>query len=268
MKLTAAERFSRSEIAELLARYEGLHILPSIGTTTSIVGTIAFRAEGRATPLIEDSYEVRIEVPENVPERMALVWETAGRIPATFHRLDNRALCLGSRVRLRLQMAGSSSVLRFVERCLIPYLYGYSHYERTGVMPFGELHHGELGSLQDLAGLLQVELADAAPYCVLASMQRRRANKQPCPCHSGRRLGRCHNRKVNTLRQRVGRVFLRREMLVIAAAIREARVQKAATPPARTLDWRDVLRDITSRPALPTWAMPIGQSQSVLSPTP
>jgi hypothetical protein len=88
MKLTAAERFSRSEIAELLARYEGLHILPSIGTTTSIVGTIAFRAEGRATPLIEDSYEVRIEVPENVPERMALVWETAGRIPATFHRLD------------------------------------------------------------------------------------------------------------------------------------------------------------------------------------
>lgn len=268
MKQTAAERVRRSEIAELLERYDGLRILPSVETTTCIVGTIGFRAEGRAAPLIEDSYEVRLEVPDNFPERMALVWETAGRIPSTFHHLDNQALCLGSRVRLRLQMVGSTSVLRFVERCLIPYLYGYSHYARTGVMPFGELHHGELGSLQDLAGLLQVELAEAIPYCVLASMPRRRANKQPCPCRSGRKLGRCHNRKVNALRELVGRVFLRREMRVITTALRDARAQKAAAPPARTRDWRDVLRDATSRPALPTWAMPIGQSQLVASPTP
>lgn len=122
--------------------------------------------------------------------------------------------------------------------------------------------------MQDLAGLLQVELAEAIPYCVLASMPRRRANKQPCPCRSGRKLGRCHNRKVNALRELVGRVFLRREMRVITTALRDARAQKAAAPPARTRDWRDVLRDATSRPALPTWAMPIGQSQLVASPTP
>ena len=85
---------------------------------------------------------------------MALTWETGGRIPPTYHKLDNGALCLGSRVRLRLQTAGSPSVLRFVERCLIPYLYGYSHFSKTGKMPFGELDHGEIGSLQDLASLL------------------------------------------------------------------------------------------------------------------
>ena len=70
------------------------------------------------------------------------------------------------------------------------------------------------------------------------------------------------------LRERVGRVFLRREMHVITTALRDACAQKAAAPPARTLDWCDVLRDVTSRPALPTLAMPIGQSQSVSSPTP
>ena len=31
---------------------------------------------------------------------------------------------------------------------------------------------------------------DALPFCLLASMLRRRANKRPCPCGSGRRLGR------------------------------------------------------------------------------
>lgn len=228
--MTAAERFRKSEIAELLARYERLHLLPSSEMTTCVAGTLAFRAEGRSTPMIEDSYDVRIEVPDEFPERLALVWETGGRIPATHHKLDNDALCLGSRVRLRLQMAGSSSILRFVERCVIPYLYGYSHFSKTGAMPFGELHHGELGSLQDLASLLGMEMESAIPYCMLATMKRRRANKRPCPCGSGRRLGRCHNRKVNVLRNRVGRLVLVSEMQTIAAAFREASSRKVRAP--------------------------------------
>ena len=245
MKETAAERLSCSEIAELLTRYEGLRLLPAAGPTQCIAGTLTFRAEGRRAPMIEDSFEVRIEVPDQFPESMALVWETAGRIPLSYHHLDNQALCLGSRVRLHLEMAGSPSVLRFVERCLIPYLYGYSHFSATGAMPFGELHHGELGSLQDLAGLLGTKMDDALPFCLLASMLRRRANKRPCPCGSGRRLGRCHNRRVNALRDRVGRAFLGTEMVMIVRALREAATHKNATlPPSRTQDWRRTLWDV------------------------
>lgn len=261
MKVTAAERFRRSEITELLERYDGLRLVPSNGMTTCIAGTLTFRAEGRITPTIEDSYDVRIEVPDEFPERMALVWETGGRIPATYHKLDNAALCLGSRIRLRLQMAGSSSVLRFVERCVIPYLFGYSYFSKTGKMPFGELHHGELGSLQDLASLLGMEMGSAIPYCVLATVKRRRANKQPCPCGSGRRLGRCHNRRVNVLRDRVGRLILVDEMQTIAAAFRETSSRKtAATRPAKSLggeSLRAALREIAKAPIVPLWVMPI-----------
>ena len=109
---------------------------------------------GKKTEVIEDGYNVRIESPENFPEQLALTWETGGRIPPDYHKLTNGALCLGSRVGLRLQMGGSPSLLRFVERCVIPYLYGYSYSVKHGAPPFGELAHGELGSLQDLAGLL------------------------------------------------------------------------------------------------------------------
>lgn len=260
MKETAAERFRRSEIVELLARHHGLRLLPSVGTTMRIAGMVTFRAEGRATPTIEDSYEVRIEVPDRFPEQMLLVWEVGGRIPTTYHKLDNDALCLGSRIRLRLMTAGSPSILRFIERCLIPYLYGYSHFSKTGVMPFGELHHGELGSLQDLASLLGMEMHAAVPYCFLAAIPRRRANKRPCPCGSKRRLGRCHNRKVNMLRDRIGRVVLRKEMLTIAAAARKASSQKrAASPPTHytgTRSWRDVIRDIANKAALSPKTVP------------
>jgi hypothetical protein len=119
-------------LPELLARYKGLRLLPSVAMTTRIAGTLTCRAEGRTTESLKDSYEVRIEEPDDFPERMTLAWETDGRIPATYHKLDNGALCLGSRVRLRLRMAGSPSVLRFVERYAIPYLYRYSHFSKTG----------------------------------------------------------------------------------------------------------------------------------------
>jgi hypothetical protein len=38
----------------------------------------------------------------------------------------------------------------------------------------------------------------------LAGKKKRIANKLPCPCGSGRRLGRCHNLKVNGLRHQLG----------------------------------------------------------------
>lgn len=220
MTESVAERFGRSEIAELLARYPGLRLVPSGSTTLRVEGTLAFSASSKKTEVIEDGYDVRIEAPENFPEQMALAWETGGRIPPNYHKLTNGALCLGSRVGLRLQMGGAPSLLRFVERCVIPYLYGYSYSLKHGPPPFGELAHGEFGSLQDLARLLGAKDLDLAfRYCVLAATTRRSANRQLCPCGSGRRLGRCHNRKVNALRKRVGRSVLASETRTIGMAL-------------------------------------------------
>jgi len=207
-----------------------------------VEGRLRFCANGKKTEAIEDGYDVRIEAPENFPDRMALAWETAGRIPPTYHKLDNGALCLGSRIGLRLQIGKSPSILRFVERCVIPYLYGYSYSVKHGAPPFGELKHGEFGSLQDLAALLGVEDVNLAfGYCTLAATKRRRANQRPCPCGSGRRLGRCHNRKVNALRERVGRPVLVSEMRTVVRVFRDqspgeasgaAREAVAATKPS------------------------------------
>lgn len=109
-----------------------------------------------------------------------------------------------------------------------------------------------------------MEMGSAIPYCTLATMKRRRANKQLCPCGSGRRLGRCHNRKVNVLRDRVGRLVLVKEMQTIAAAFREASSRKTvATRPARPAggeSLRATLREIAKAPIVPAWVMPIPQA--------
>jgi hypothetical protein len=97
-----------------------------------------------------------------------------------------------------------------VERCVIPYLYGHSYFKRNGVMPFGDLAHGARGLREDLMAIFRTKRENAIPHFVrFGSMKKRIANKQPCPCGGGRRLGRCHNRTVNFLRSRLGRYQFR-----------------------------------------------------------
>jgi hypothetical protein len=175
-----------------------------------VAGALAFCAEGSDKKRIEDEYLVEVSVPESFPERVPIVQETGGRIPSFFHKLDNGALCLGSPTRLRLILRESPSLLHFVERCVVPYLYGYSYFEKHGTLPFGELRHGAAGIRQDFASLLGIDDEDIVDGLVrLAAMRKRHANKQPCPCGSRRRLGRCHHRAVNRLRGGLGRQWFR-----------------------------------------------------------
>jgi hypothetical protein len=45
----------------------------------------------------------------------------------------------------------------------------------------------------------------------LAASEKRKANRHPCPCGSGRRVGKCHNLALNRLRRRLGRSWFRIE---------------------------------------------------------
>ena len=79
-------------------------------------------------------------------------------------------------------------------------------------MPFGELAHGVQGIREYLAELFGSKSSqNAHEFIYLASLQKRRANKLPCPCGSGRRLGRCHHLRVNSLRAQFGRLWFRDE---------------------------------------------------------
>ena len=200
------QRFIRWKLGKLLTKYSGLRLTSTADGSVKIAGALAFVAEAPGKTRIADEYEVELVVPNQFPDRIPVVREIGGRIPRSFHKLNNAELCLGAPTRLQLIVAESPSVLRFVERCVIPYLYGYSHFERHGVMPFGELKHGAEGVREDLASLFGTERAESVGEFVrLTAMRKRHANKQACPCGSGRRLGRCHHRRINTLREQLGR---------------------------------------------------------------
>ena len=195
------------DLVEALVKQPGLAIVPGGHDELVIAGELQVVAAGADASLIEDSYSIEMRIPRSFPARgTPRVFETSGRIPRNYHRLDDRSLCLGAPTRLRLLALSSPRILDFIDKAVIPYLYSRSYFERYGEMPFGELDHGARGLAKDLVAMLRMpEETDVSRLLVSLSTRRRLANKRPCPCKSGRRLGRCHNISVNATRKTLGR---------------------------------------------------------------
>jgi hypothetical protein len=180
--------------------------LPKVNGQLRIKGVLPFKAEADGLERIEDEYLVDIVVPPSFPRDLPAVTETAGRIPRRFHTNPDRSLCLGSPTRQRLALGHSQTLSTFVEQVLIPYLYGFSFRERHNFLPFGELAHDKEGLIEDFANLFgETEDWSVLEMVRLTGLKKRHANKQPCPCGSGRRVGKCHHLRLNALRNQLGR---------------------------------------------------------------
>jgi hypothetical protein len=206
----ASALLARWKVDDLLREQPGLRLAPSRNGAVRLTGTLSFSAEKPGLARIEDSFEVELVVPKNFPRDLPTVTELGGRIPARFHTNSDGGLCLGSPTRQLLAARGTPTLPGFVNKCVIPYLYGFAYHSRNNEMPFGELAHGRRGLLDDFKDLFGVGTDKAATEMVrLAGMKRRAANKLPCPCGSALRLGKCHNRRVNRLRRLLGRTWFR-----------------------------------------------------------
>lgn len=111
----------------------------------------------------------------------------------------------------------------FFEEFVVPYLYCYAYLEKFQTDPWPELDHGVSGLLSDYAAILGgPSRTMCAGYIGLLGLRKRIANKKMCPCSSGRRLGKCHNWKLNAIRSKlreIPRWVFRREAQMLAAEI-------------------------------------------------
>lgn len=199
-------------LAELLRLFPDLSVQPVVNGRMRIAGGLAFSLQYQDLECIADCYSISLEIPEDFPRHLPSARETDGKIPKNFHTYTNGTLCLGSPTRLRLALGDAPTLPRYVKRCVIPYLYAYSYFQRHGVLPFGQLDHGSNGIRNDYANLFGVTSETAAQEMVrLASLRKRHANKHLCPCGSLLRVGRCHHRQINRLRSQLARSWFRRE---------------------------------------------------------
>ena len=203
-------------LSDFLRDYPMMAIRPSAAAHLRLKGRFAFLANHAEEGEIQDSFALQIDVPKAFPKDLPQVTETDGRIPRTgdFHIYSDGTLCLGSPLSVLLKLSKSPTLGGFAENCLVPYLFAISRKLKSGgPLPFGELAHGSKGMLADYVHLFGLKRPEYARYALqLLGMKKRRANKLPCPCGCGLRLGRCKfNLRLREFRSLAGRSWFRRE---------------------------------------------------------
>lgn len=182
-----------------LDRHPGMRLGPIIDNHLVLEGLFRFNAvpvEGR---VISDSFELKILVPKSFPKEIPIIFETGGEIPPhpDYHiNSTDNSLCLGTALRIMMQLEKNSTLLGFSNDFLLPYLYAVSmKLNSGGEFAFGELAHGSQGILQDYGDLLKLDsLSQIKNALILLGTKKRNANKKPCPCGCGRRYGVCNYR--------------------------------------------------------------------------
>lgn len=189
-----ADLITQAGIRQFLLVNPAMALQPSTGDELRIQGLYRFGAAWGGMQVV-DAYELAIEIPARFPKEIPRIEEIGGRIPRRpdFHVNPEGSLCLGSPLRLLVALRQARTLQGFLDTCLVPYLFAVSHrLSHGGNLLFGELPHGRRGELEDcsqLFGLRTPREAIAALHCL--GLRRRVANKRPCPCQCGARLGRC-----------------------------------------------------------------------------
>lgn len=201
-------------IRQFLKDYHGMSLGPSRGPAKVLRGAFAFSAAPKDGRKITDSFQIEITIPATFPRALPTVKETGGKIPrdGEYHVNPNNTLCLGSPLRILRKFSIMPSLVGFAENCLVPYLYAVSNKLQHGEdFSFGELAHGEKGIVEDYMEMFRLRTRLQVDNALLLLGKRRRvANKQPCPCECGRRLGRCPFRlKLNDFRELAPRSWFR-----------------------------------------------------------
>jgi len=190
-----------AHFAELITQYDQLTLAWSDGNQL-VQGLLEFKASYNNIT-IQDSFQVKILIPSDYPDNPPVAKEIAGRIPSVFHS-NHDGLCLAAPIEIRRKFSENSTLLKFVNALLIPYLFAFCYWEEHGVMPFGELSHGSKGIMEYYLEFFKVHSETAVLNLLRALVSGNYKEHQKCPCGSGIIIRFCHAeyfRKLKKIRQ-------------------------------------------------------------------
>jgi len=186
------EEFVR-QLAELIAVHAGLTRVVEEGGWTFVSGSLPFEAAGDGLPAITDSFDIELAIPGDYADTLPRVRDTAGKVDASYeHLYANKSFCLGVPVEERRIFLEQPSLLGFVNRLVIPYLYSYCYWKQHGKYPFGDQPHGNAGIVQHYRGLLNVTDDLAVLTTVSFLLEHGYRGHHACPCGSGKIVRKCH----------------------------------------------------------------------------
>lgn len=164
----------------------------------------------------QDAFLIQLAAP-SATSRLPTLREIGGRTGAIVrkHGLeDAKALhqnavdgsaCVCVRQEENERFPPGASLLTFIERLVVPYLFGLSYADEFGKWPWGEYSHGELGLLEFYADRLGhgtkeefkkvlSSLKNSSGWADYRRQLKNPSSKKLCVCGSEMAFGKCHRR--------------------------------------------------------------------------
>lgn len=170
------------------------------GGALIINGTYALCDQaGCSGPQVFEVFQIDFVVPDDFPSSLPRVFETAGRIPrlSNNHINDDGSICYGVPSIISAKQP-NLTLISFLNEILHDYFLGYLHFLEFGKWPFGEISHGYIGVVEELADILDCtpDVRKVRALLKLLSKKHRR-DRWPCPCGSSKKLGNCCRPALN-----------------------------------------------------------------------
>ncbi|MHC5949612.1 hypothetical protein ACVXZ3_07465 [Providencia hangzhouensis] len=222
-----------------LSAYPNIRLIDVHADKIELQGEYQLKAQLAGSRFIERTFSLRIVCPSDYPRALPVVFDTASYFPRKqdFHTYSDGSFCLGSDLKIKSILKTDSSLTTFFEKIVIRFLYSVSHRVEFGNFPYGELEHGEKGLIDDYSQLFNVNGKISVLRALKAlGLRKRDANKLPCPCSCGDRLGLCDSRFVlNEFRQVERRRWFREHLQDAFTPIEKPkrRVEKKIKRPSR-----------------------------------
>jgi hypothetical protein len=155
--------------------------------------------------VIRDDYDIEVIIPNDFPDNPPFVKETGNKIPKhrDYHvNISDGTLCLGAPIAVKNTFAKQRSLLWFIEKQVVPFLFGISYKIKHGEFPFGELSHGAKGLLEHYKELFSVKSNLAVLELLWLLAIGNYDESDMCPCDSGLKIKKCHRKVLKKTRNR------------------------------------------------------------------
>ncbi len=215
-----------NQIKYLCEHFDGLEILDEINPL-KIRGVISFKAKYKELEVIEDWFEIEIDIPDDYPKYLPKITEIQGKIQSDYaHLNDDSSFCLATPLAERQSFNQDPTLFGFMNNLVIPYLYSYCYWLKHNEYPFGDRSHGMLGVIEHYKDIFNTNAIPELLDGLYRIAQHGYRGHHPCPCGSGLIVRKCHRTVTQDIAKDDTREVLSKDLHRIQQILREVRKGK------------------------------------------
>lgn len=177
-------------------------------TRTSIIlsGIIILNKTDNDTSLYKEIY-LKIEIPNSYPQKLPKVYDEKSILNKNYHINYNKSLCLGTDLDIRKILYPKYSLFKWMDDCVLPFLYASVYYNKYKISPFKERSHGKIGILESFSELFPNPNYNNLIFFIIKrkfirNLKFKKAGfKIFCPCGSGKMISKCHKKEIEILKK-------------------------------------------------------------------